>query len=227
MSTAIPVEELRRRYMAVYGAGPIYDVLERRGLPHQVLSHNIRPLVPHMKTAGPAYTVKGVRRPPGRWEGEREVDLLGGVRPGCVIVYDPGSEQESGHWGELTSNAAAARGAQGVVVDGGARDAAMHLEIPNWSCFCRYTSPIEAGRRQSIVAVNVPILVSGSLTTTVEVKPNDFIFAGLCGIIVIPQEIAADVLVEVEEIVEKEKKGRQELRSGTPLGEIGKKYGVG
>ena len=226
-SKQIPTEELCRRYMAVYGPGPIYDVLEKRGLPNQVLSHDIRPLVPRMKLAGPAYTLKGVRRPPGRWEGEKKVEVLSGVTPGCVIVYEPGNEQQSGHWGELTSNAAAVKGARGAVVDGGVRDASMHLEISEWSCFCRYTSPIEAGTRQGVVGVNVPILMSGSLTTTVQVRPNDFIFAGLGGIIVIPQEIAAEVLVEVEEVVSKEKTGRDELRGGTPLGEVGKKYGVG
>ena len=227
MAEQIPMDELRRRYMAIYGPGPIYDVLEKRGLPNQVLSHDIRPLTSGMKVAGPACTMKGVQRPPGRWEGEKAADVLAGVTPGCVIVYDAGPEQQSGHWGELTSNAALVKGAQGAVVDGGARDASLQLEIEGWSCFCRYNSPIEAARRQCIVAVNAPILMSGSLTTTVEVRPNDFIFGNMGGVIVIAQEIAAEVLLEVEDLVEKERIGREELRKGTPMSEVGKKYGVG
>ena len=226
MKQEMCMEELCQRYGELY-SGVIYDILETRGLPNQLLSLEIKPLKLDMKVAGPAYTVKGVRRPTAEeWSGE-QVDLLGGITPNCVVVYDPGREYRSGHWGELTSNAAAAKGCQGVVVDGGARDGTKHLQIPNWSCFCRYTSPIEAGTRQKIVAVQKPIFMSGSLTTVVRVEPEDFIFGDLDGVLVIPKTIAVEVLLEAEAKIAVEDKGREEIRKGMDMREVGRKYGVG
>ena len=226
MKPEIAVEELCQRYRKLY-TGAIYDILEDKGLPNQLLSLDIKPLKLDMKVAGPAYTVKGVRRPTAEaWSG-KPVDLLGGITPDCVVVYDPGNEHRSGHWGELTSNAAAVKGCQGVVVDGGARDGTKHLQIPNWSCFCRYTSPIEAGTRQKIVAVQKPIFMSGSLTTVVRVEPGDFIFGDLDGVLVVPKALAAEVLSEAETKVAAEDKGREEVRKGVDMREVGRKYGVG
>ena len=226
MKQEMSVEELCQRYGKLY-TGAIYDVLEAKGLPNQLLSLKIKPLKLDMKVAGPAYTVKGVRRPTAEeWSGER-VDLLGGITHGCVVVYDPGREYRSGHWGELTSNAASVKGCQGVVVDGGARDSTKHLQIPNWSCFCRYTSPIEAGTRQKIVAVQKPIFMSGSLTTVVRVESGDFIFGDLDGVLVIPKALAVEVLLETEPKVAAEDKGREEIRKGVDMREVGRKYRVG
>lgn len=226
MKQEMSVEELCQRYGKLY-TGAIYDILETKGLPNQLLSLEIKPLELGMKAAGPAYTVKGVRRPTAEEWSAEAVDLLGGITPGCVVVYDPGNEDRSGHWGELTSNAAAVKGCQGVVVDGGARDSTKHLQIPNWSCFCRYTSPIEAGTRQKIVAVQKPIFMSGSLTTVVRVEPGDFIFGDLDGVLVIPKAIAVDVLLKAEAEVAAEDKGREEIRKGMDMREARRKYGIG
>lgn len=219
------LSELCRRYKRLY-SGPIYDVLEAMGLPNQVLSNEIRPLLPTMSMAGPAYTVKGGRRHPEhpREDGPR---LLEGLKKHYVAIYDAGGDDKSGHWGELTSNRAAVAGCQGVVVDGGARDASMHVKIPGWSCFSRYTSPIEAARRSRIIGTNVPILMSGSLTEFVEVRPGDFVFADLDGVTVIPQDAVLEVLEKAEDVVKREKKGRAMLWQGKSMEEIAKKYQVG
>ena len=218
------VAELCRRYGKLYG-GPLYDTLEQMGYPNQVLDLAIKPLVPTMKVAGPAYTVKSERRHPDE-PNAPAVDILAGIRRGCVAVYSVGREDRSGHWGELTSNAAAAKGCQGVVVDGGGRDSTEHVKIPKWSCFCRYTSPIEFGSRGRITAVGVPILMSGSLTTVVRVRPGDFVFGDSDGVMIIPQEIALEVLYSAEDVVAREKKGRALIRQGTSMDRVKKAYGV-
>lgn len=225
-SEQISLKEICGRYRKLYG-GPIYDVLEQAGYPNQVLAKEIRPLRSDMKVAGPAFTVKSILSP-GRWYGgPKRVDLIGSMTPHCVAVYDPGREDQSGHWGEQTSNAAAAKGCQGVVVDGGARDSTQHLAIENWSCFCRFTSPIEAGSRLEMIDIQKPILMSGSLTSVVPVRPGDFVFGDLDGVIIIPKEIAVEVLLKAEEIVSRENKAREELRRGVPREEVMKKYKVG
>jgi len=220
----IGVATLCRRYRALYAA-PIFDVLEKRGLPNQVLSHDIKPLLPTMKVAGPAYTVKGQRRHPA--ESRREpVDLLGPLKKHYVAVYAAGDDQ-SGHWGELTSNRAAAKGCQGVVVDGGARDSTQQVKIPGWNTFCRYTSPIEAAPRADIVAVNEPILMSGSLTRFVEVQPGDFVFGDLDGVLIIPAAIALEVLEEAEDMVRRETTARALLWKGKSMQDVAREFGVG
>jgi len=219
-----PLKQICERYKKLYG-GPLYDVLEGMGLPNQVLSHQIMPLLPHMKVAGPAYTVKGERQHPKQTPFTK-INLLEGLKRHYVCVYAAGDD-ESGHWGELTSNNAARIGAQGIVVDGGARDSSMHIRIPNWNTFCRYTSPIEAGPRASIVAQNEPILVRGTLTEFVEVRPKDFVFGDLDGVIVVPQEIVMEVLEKAEDVVAKELKGRALIWEGKSMEEIGRALGVG
>ena len=221
----LSLAEMCRRYKRLY-SGPIYDSLEKMGLPNQVLSHEIKPLLPTMKMAGPAYTVKGSRRHQDHSNVER-VSLLEGLKRHYVAIYDAGGEDKSGHWGELTSNRAAVAGCQGIIVDGGARDTTWQLKIPGWNCFCRYTSPIEAARRSRIVGINVPILMSGSLTTLVEVSPDDFIFADMDGVTVIPQEIAPEVLAQAEDVALRERKGRALLWKGKSMEDIAKRYGVG
>ena len=216
---------LVRRYLKLY-SGAIYNILEEMGLPNQVLCHEIRPLLPTMKMAGPAYTLKGGRyhREQKRWP---RPGLLEGLKRHYVAIYDARGDDLSGHWGELTSNRAAIAGCQGVVVDGGARDSTLQLEIPNWSCFCRYTSPIEAASRGGIAAIGEPILMSGSLTSVVEVRPDDFVFADLDGVTVIPGEIVLEVLERGEDVVNRENKGRAMLWKGKSMVDIAKRYGVG
>ncbi|MFA0757948.1 MAG: hypothetical protein KEFWMYNX_001653 [Candidatus Fervidibacter sp.] len=222
----MPLDEMIARYRQLYG-GPIYDVLERRGLPNQVLHPSIKPIHPDMVLAGAAVTVKAVMRP--RREDERPPNPVDFVFPGSVIVYSS-EEQVSAHFGELTAHACAAKGCVGVVVDGGLRDSTKQLRISEWrpwAAFCRYTSPIELAARQRILEINKPIFMSGSLTSVVEVRPYDFIFGDLDGVIVIPREIAAEVLQEAEDIVRRESQAREELKRGTPFHEVGRKYQVG
>jgi len=218
------VARLCQRFRKLYAA-PIYDVLEKMGLPDQALSHEIKPLRPDMKVAGPVYTVKGERQHRDQTR-LATVDLLGALKRHDVAVYAAGDDQ-SGHWGELTSNRAAKAGCQGIVVDGGVRDSTLHLEIPGWNSFCRYTSPIEAARRAAIVAVNEPILMSGSLTRFVEVRPGDFIFGDLDGAIIIPGDIVLEVLTRAEDMVERETVGRAMLWKGASMEEIARKLDVG
>ncbi len=222
----VPLEELCQRFRALY-SGPIYDSLESLGLPNQVLHPSIKPLRPDMVLAGAAVTVKAVMKPP--MPGETSPNPVDYVYPGSVIVYSS-EEQLSAHFGELTAHSCAAKGCLGVVVDGGLRDSTKQIAIDRWrpwAAFCRYTSPIELAARQRIVAVNEPVFMSGSLTAVVAVRPGDFIFGDLDGVIVIPFERVREVLDKAEDIVRRESLAREELKKGTPFEEVGRKFAVG
>ncbi|MEM2930251.1 MAG: RraA family protein [Thermoproteota archaeon] len=220
----ISLREMCERYRKLYG-GPICDVLDRLNLPNQWLHKDIKPLRLEMVVAGPAVTAKAVCRP--QREGASSPDLMKIVYPGCVLVLDAGEEQLSGHIGGITANSLWAKGCKGVVVDGGIRDSSQHLAIPNWSCFCRYTSPLEQGPRVSILEVEKPIYMSGSLTSVVKVNPGDFVFGDSDGVIIIPREVAYDVLVQAEDIAARESEGIEKIRKGADAEMIKEKYRIG
>ena len=60
------------------------------------------------------------------------------------------------------------------------------------------TSPIESARRYCYVDFEVPIYLSGTLTTHVRVNPGDWILGDMDGVIAISKEIASEVLEQAE-----------------------------
>ena len=216
MDGAISTEEMCARYRRLY-TGAIYDVLSRRGLKDQVLNRAIKPVLPGMAVAGPAYTVKGMRVPADEaWRVDPPVDLLAGVTPGCVIVYDPGNEQECGHWGELTSNAAAVLGARGVVVDGGVRDLA-YVESLGLPIMARYRTPAQAIGRWRVTGSQVPVRVRGALEDWVTVEPGDLVVADRDGVIVVPAPLVSTVAPRALQWADKDSRAREDIRRGGSL----------
>jgi 4-hydroxy-4-methyl-2-oxoglutarate aldolase len=224
-SNSISSEDMIRRYGALYSAS-IYDILDERGLPDQVLSLDIGPLSPDQVVAGWALTVRGAAEPRRHEElaaqepGQADFfGLIAQVYPGCVLVMDTGKSLNTGQWGELTGTAAQARGCVGVVIDGGTRDT-RHLRQMGLPVFARYSSCIESNRRWAITDYNKPILVSGATVAGVTVHPGDFICGDCDGTIVIPRDIAEAVLLEAEGVATTENEVRAALRSGEDAAQV-------
>jgi regulator of RNase E activity RraA len=223
--------EMCERYERLYSAS-VYDVLDEMGLGSQCLSLDIRPLQPAWVVAGDAFTLKWTA------ESRHPVDVIRG-RPGspnifgivdqfyagCVLVMETGKSMNVGHWGELTGLMSQVRGCRGAVIDGGVRDSRQLRERGDYPVFARYTSPIESVTRAIIVDVQCPLLMSGSLTEGLLVRPADFIFGDADGVLVIPREIALEVLVKAEEVAEKENMVREEIRAGEHPLKVWQKYG--
>ena len=223
----IPRKQMLDRYARLY-SGPIYDVMAKMGYPDQVLSHEITPLSRGLKIAGPALTLQGVAAVPGSVTPADDYfgSLCKACTPGCVGVYSMGKEQLSGHWGELTSTSVKAHGCQGVVIDGGARDSDL-IEQLGFKVFCRYTSPIEMATRACFISCQKPVYMPGSLTAMVTVRPNDWVFGDGDGVTIIPKEIAVDVLIQAEEMAEREARGRELFATGMDPRDVIRKYHVG
>jgi regulator of RNase E activity RraA len=220
------IQNIAERFHQIPSA-TIFDTLDRMGHPNQVLSLGIKPLTHDMRIAGPAFTVKGTRDPRHHDEEANvrppKFDNWGMYRamyPGCVVVIDGGPDEHCGLTGEMMSYQSKQYGARGVVVDGGIRDGAGLLLIPDWPVFIRYTSPIESARRYCYVDFEVSIYLSGTLSRYVRVNPGDWIVGDMDGVIVIPREIAAEVLVRGEEVNQREAGARHALRSGVPFDEV-------
>lgn len=201
------------RYRNLYG-GLIYDVLEHLGFPHQALSHELTPLSPEMKLAAPAFTVKGTMTC-DKDEAVRykRLAMINEMTSPCIEVRDAGTPFHVALYGELSATTARAHGAIGALVDGGIRDSA-HLVKMGYPVFARYRNPVEAFGRWRMLEFNVPLLVHGELSHSVQVNPGDFIFGDLDGVMVVPKHLTLTVLEECERIMAIEDVARGEFARG-------------
>jgi len=223
--------ELQARWDKIRIAN-LYDVLDSMGYPNQCLDLGIRPLFPEQHLAGVAVTARGSRDPRTSKDFKKEDEegnyfqqLKEKVFPGAVIVVETGGEPHTGKFGEMMSWAIKQRGARGIVMDGYIRDYLGLKAIPDYTVCARGTSPIESAKRWRINAVNIPIAMPGTLTSQVRVDPGDWVVGGPDGVIIVPQEIAMDVLVRAEEIERREQGMREDLARGMSFEDAYAKWG--
>ena len=110
-------------------------------------------------------------------------------------------------------------------MDGYIRDRLGLEVIPSYTVCARDTSPIESYKRWRLQATNVPIAMPGTLTSQVRVNPGDWIVGGADGVIVVPQEIAMEALVKVEDMEAREQGMRTDLAAGMAFEDAYKKWG--
>jgi len=222
-----PVTELITRYKKLY-TGAVYDALDHRGYPHQALAVDIKPIRNDMVLAGPAFTIKGVPDPIGDEElRQRRIHLFEDMRAlGCPLidVRDCSFDTQVAHYGEMNAVLGEASGAIGAVVDGGCRDTGFLLRrnFPTW---CRYLTPVEAFQRWSYADWQKPIGLRGALSSIVIIRPGDFIFGDIDGVVVVPHHLVIDILESTEEIVAVENQAREEFRTSDDPVAVYKKYG--
>jgi 4-hydroxy-4-methyl-2-oxoglutarate aldolase len=223
------IAETAARFRRLYTAA-VYDVMDEMELPNQCLDLGIKPLDAGMQIAGPAFTVMAGPDPRTRDEipSNPRLDrfaIFDHMYEGCVVVVACAGERQSGIWGELMSNASRAKGAVGIVIDGGIRDGRLLFDIEGWSTFARYTSPIESLGRSRIHDLEVPVALGGSLTSQVRVEPGDWVFGDMDGVLVIPSGVLDEVLARAEEGTAIEEKTRAEIRGGRSVWDVYQQYG--
>jgi len=216
------------RFRKLYTAA-VYDIMDEMGLPNQCLDLGIKPLDRGMRIAGPAFTiaVTADMRTDGEYDNQ-EVKTFAFFRRmyrGCVVLIAAAGERNAGHWGELMSMSAKARGATGVVIDGGIRDGAILMRMEDWPVFTRYLSPIESRGRTRISGIETPVAVTGSLSAQIRVNPGDWVFGDMDGVVVIPADRVEAVLGKAEEIGGIEDQAREEIRNGADVSDVFAKYG--
>jgi 4-hydroxy-4-methyl-2-oxoglutarate aldolase len=216
---SIPVLEMAERYKKLYTPA-IADILDERGLYHQILPPQIQALAPGMRVAGPAQTVKGT--PTTVHKDEYLAVAVRGfadMQSGTIAVYDTSNDPGTAHWGELVSTASRLRGCAGAVIDGGVRDVERIIEM-GFPVFARYRTPADIRGRWRYVEVGIPIRIGQVL-----IQPGDFVVGDPNGVVVVPKDLALEVLLEAEKVVEVEDKIREELRAGEDPLKLYAKYG--
>lgn len=173
----------------------------------RVLDPALRRLAGDGELCGPAVTV---------WTSPG--DLLFGLKAadhvteGDVVVIDGGGHVTSALVGEVWAGALAAHGAQGAVVDGAIRDV-EGVEEAGLSFWARATHPA----KQTLAgpgAINVQVVCGG-----VVVDPGDIVRADRTGIVVIPGDLAAEVLQAAQAVDEMEREWVDALRERS-FGEV-------
>ena len=160
----------------------ISDLLNRLYAVHPA----IRPLTgSHHRLCGAACTVKVF--PGDNLMVHKALDV---ARPGDIVVVDAGNSSAA-VLGDLVATKARHRGIAGFIVDGLVRDlpATLPLDIP---IFARGTTPLGPLHRGP-GEINYPISCGG-----VVVSPGDVIVADAAGIVVVPREIALELLTRLK-----------------------------
>jgi regulator of RNase E activity RraA len=220
----IPMTDICDRFKKLY-TGLVYDILDGMGLPNQALATDMRPLRADMIVAGPAFTIQGINDPNGDPElRDRRIKLFKAMRHPCVDVRDCSFDTRVAHYGEMNAVLGRANGVVGAVIDGGIRDSRHLLEM-NFPTISRYHSPVEALNRWSYFRWQTPVQLRGNLSATVTVRPGDFMFGVIDGVVVIPFERLEEVLRLSEEHAAVENEARRDfVAPGADVEAVYRKY---
>jgi regulator of RNase E activity RraA len=143
---------------------------------------------PSLRILGTACTVKVY--PGDNLMVHKSLDI---ARPGDVVVVDASASMMTAVLGDLVSTKARHRGIAGFVVDGLIRDLPAILDLGDFPVYARGVTPIGPLHRGP-GEINYPICAGG-----IVVQPGDVIVGDLNGVVVVPREIAFDLLRRLRE----------------------------
>ncbi len=190
--------------------GVVCDALGRLGLSGWM--RGIHPLKHHAKMVGRARTL---RYGPKRGADKPAVNIYEVIRSleaGDVLVIGT-DDHKSWIFGENMAHTAMYQGLAGIITDSCARDGAELAELA-MPCFARGLATFPPGGIE-IVAADISMTCAGA-----QVAPGDLVVGDADGIVVVPGNRLAEVLVQVEDIDELERQQEQAIKDRLPLPEL-------
>jgi 4-hydroxy-4-methyl-2-oxoglutarate aldolase len=179
-------EVVRKALDSGIGSASLHEAGGRIG----AMSVDIKPIYSGMRVCGPAYTVDC-------YPADNLIlhKAVASARPGDVLVVAIDG-YEGGPLGEVMATGAKSREIVGLVIDGHIRDGRA-IRALEWPVFARGLC-IKGTLKAILGKINHPISCAG-----VVVNPGDLVFGDDDGVVVIPREVAAEV---VDKAIEREAK---------------------
>jgi 4-hydroxy-4-methyl-2-oxoglutarate aldolase len=187
------VEKLSR-----FGVATIHEAMGRVGL----MKTYMRPIYKGARMCGTAVTV--LLQPGDNWMMHVAAEQ---IQPGDVVVAACTTDSFDGFFGDLLATSFQARGAMGLIIDGGVRDV-DELERMGFPVFSRAINA-RGTIKATLGSVNIDVICAGA-----QVKPGDVVIADVDGIVVVPAARAQEVADAAEKRESFEGEKREKFAAG-------------